>query len=103
MKRFQDELDAVQAGDCFIKSIKQQYGKDKAFLRTENNPGRYVGGIVTLWYFRRIIAYYVVVRDEMNYTILIEHDLRMPGVIRSMRFLHDVDERPYGYFLRKMK
>lgn len=73
---FRDELDACQEGSKFIHEIADSYGKEKAFLRMEYMNGQYSGGWNTLWYSDKLIAYFLVVRDSMNWTVLIKHDLR---------------------------
>ncbi len=74
MKKVQthmDEIDAVQAGEKWLDALCQRRGADAA----EMNPGTKPGGIRTAWKGRRLLGYYITVRDSLNWTVLACHDL----------------------------
>lgn len=71
VQRHMDEIDAVQVGEKWLVELGQRRGADKTDLhRCERN-----GGIRSAWKGNRLLAYFISVRDDMNWTVLSCHDL----------------------------
>lgn len=71
VQRHMDEIDAVKIGEEWLIELGRRRGADKVDLhRCEGN-----GGIRCVWKGRRMLAYYISVRDDMNWTVLSCHDL----------------------------
>lgn len=71
VQRHMDELDAANAGETWLVELGLRRGADSTDLhRCERN-----GGIRSAWKGNRMLAYFVVVRDQLNWTILACHDL----------------------------
>lgn len=68
---FLDEIAAVTAGDKWSKEVGVRYGAE----RIETTPGEGSGGISGAWKGNQLLAYFVVVRDILNWSVLVAHDL----------------------------
>ncbi|WP_274644371.1 hypothetical protein [Pseudomonas serbica] len=71
VQRHMDEIDAASAGETWLVELAQRRGGDYADLHKCERDG----GIRSVWKGRRLLAYYVVLRDQVNWTILACHDL----------------------------
>jgi hypothetical protein len=66
-----DELDAASAGETWLVELGLRRSADSTDLhRCERN-----GGIRSAWKGNRMLAYFIVVRDQLNWSILACHDL----------------------------
>ena len=71
VQRHMDEIDASSAGETWLVELGLRRGADSTDLhRCERN-----GGIRSAWKGNRMLAYFIVVRDQLNWTILACHDL----------------------------
>jgi hypothetical protein len=71
VQRHMDEIDASNAGETWLVELGLRRGADSTDLhRCERN-----GGIRSAWKGNSMLAYFVVVRDQLNWTILACHDL----------------------------
>ncbi|WOF81521.1 hypothetical protein P5704_026860 (plasmid) [Pseudomonas sp. FeN3W] len=66
-----DEVDAVQVGEAWIEELAQRLGATACHSLRCETPG----GVITIWKDRQLLAYYLVVRDDMNWTRLVRHDV----------------------------
>lgn len=66
-----DEIDAVNAGNKWLTDLSRRRGADSMDL----NPGEKPGGIRSIWKGRRLLGYYVTLRDPLNWSVLACHDL----------------------------
>ena len=70
-KGFVDEIDAMREGRVWLREIGGKYDAD----RMETTLGEGSGGICAVWKDNRILAYFIVVRDLFNRSVLVTHDL----------------------------
>lgn len=71
VQRHMDEIDAASAGETWLVELGLRRGADATDLhRCERN-----GGIRSAWKGNRMLAYFIVVRDQLNWSILACHDL----------------------------
>lgn len=66
-----DEIDTVTAGDAWRNALLQEHSADQ--LDTLSGEG--AGGVRSAWKGRKLLGYFVVLRDAMNWTVLVCHDL----------------------------
>lgn len=69
--RFMDEVDAVKEGEEWICSLAQKLGATQCQTLFCETPG----GAISIWKDRQLLAYYLVARDDMNWTTLVLHDV----------------------------
>jgi hypothetical protein len=66
-----DEIDAAMAGEQWLTALCRNRGATFADMhQCERN-----GGIRSAWKNRRLIGYYILLRDALNHTVLVCHDL----------------------------
>lgn len=66
-----DEIDAVTAGDAWLMELAKRSGADQLDTLSGEQPG----GVRSAWKGRTLLGYFVVLRDAMNWTVLVCHDL----------------------------
>lgn len=66
-----DEIDAAIAGDKWLMDVARAHGATKI----DNLTGDKNGCIRTAWKGNQLLAYFVVVRDDANWSVLVCHDL----------------------------
>ncbi|MBC8741847.1 hypothetical protein F6X40_35455 [Paraburkholderia sp. UCT31] len=71
MQTFIDEIDAAQAGEAWLIPFAREHGADQIEMLAGATPG----GVRSAWKGRRLLGYYVVLRDGLNWTVLVTHDL----------------------------
>jgi hypothetical protein len=71
VQRHIDEIDAVKAGEDWLTELGMRRGADSSDLHScERN-----GGIRSAWKGGRLLAYFICLRDDLNWTILACHDI----------------------------
>jgi hypothetical protein len=70
-KRFIDELDATNAGMTWLRKTAGPLGAE----RIDTLSGEGSGGVCSAWKGNELLAYFVVVRDLLNWSIVVTHDL----------------------------
>lgn len=71
VRRFMDEGDAVREGEQWICSLAQKLGATQCQSLLCETPG----GVISIWKDRQLLAYYLVARDDLNWTTLVLHDV----------------------------
>lgn len=66
-----DEIDAIAAGDTWLNALAREHGANQ--LDTLSGEGS--GGVRSAWKGRKLLGYFVVLRDALNWTVLVCHDL----------------------------
>ncbi|WP_150126447.1 hypothetical protein [Burkholderia cenocepacia] len=51
--------------------------------RVETTPGEGSGGICAAWKGNEVLAYFIVVRDLFNWSVLVKHDLAAQARVAS--------------------
>ena len=70
-KRFIDELEATNAGMDWLRKAAGLLGAE----RIDPLSGEGSGGVCSAWKGNELLAYFVVVRDMLNWSIVVTHDL----------------------------
>lgn len=66
-----DEIDAAIVGDKWLTGVARAHGATRIDILTGDKNG----GIRTAWKGNQLLAYFVVVRDDANWSVLVCHDL----------------------------
>lgn len=69
--RFVDEIEACQLGERWLIAL----GKQKGATHTDLLQGNQLGGVRSVWKDRTLLAYFIVLRDQLNWSVLVCHDL----------------------------
>jgi hypothetical protein len=70
-QRFIDELDATNAGMAWLRKTAGPLGAER--IDTFSREGS--GGVCSAWKGNELLAYFVVVRDLLNWSIVVTHEL----------------------------
>lgn len=70
MQRFRDQIDADAAGYAWLHKWVEDYEGIADYIDSANHEGE-GGRTVTAWLNNKPVAMFTVVRDQMNWSILI--------------------------------
>jgi hypothetical protein len=71
IKVFQDECDADLEGNKWLNDFAIKNGAD--LIEMMNGQGSC--GAMSAWKGRKLLGYYLILRDGLNWSVLIKHDL----------------------------
>lgn len=91
-KGFIDEIDAMREGRAWLRAVGEKYGAE----RMETTLGEGSGGICAVWKGNQMLAYFIVVRDLFNRSMLVTHDLANGAPKEADSATAHSDTKEYG-------